>query len=112
MQKLREANKALEAEDAERLTLKDSVDARLLAWRGGKETNLRALLASLEAVLWPGLGWQKVGMHELVTPAQVKVRYMKAIAKLHPDKVSLRFLFLMCWVNLDLTFFLLLCDCS
>ena len=43
--------------------------------------------ASLDTVLWPELGWQKVGMHELVTPAQVKIRYTKAIAKLHPDKV-------------------------
>ena len=68
--------------------LKDSVDARLMAWRGGKETNLRALIASLENILWPEVGWQKVGMSELVTTSQVKVRYMKAIAKLHPDKVS------------------------
>lgn len=68
--------------------LKDSVDARLTAWKAKKETNVRALVASLETVLWPELGWQKVGLHELVTPNQVKVRYMKAIAKLHPDKVG------------------------
>lgn len=41
-------------------------DARLLAWRGVKEANLRALFASLEAALCPGLGWKKVGMHEFV----------------------------------------------
>ena len=87
--KLREAQKAAEAEDQARHDLKDTVDARLLAWKGGKETNIRALIASLEMVLWPELGWQKVGMAELVTPAQVKVRYTKAIAKLHPDKVRL-----------------------
>jgi hypothetical protein len=38
-------------------------------------------------VLWPELGWQKVGMAELVSSNQVKIRYTKAIAKLHPDKV-------------------------
>jgi hypothetical protein len=65
------------------------VDARLIAWKGGKETNIRALIASLETVLWSELGWQKVGMAELVTPSQVKVKYTKAIAKLHPDKVLL-----------------------
>ena len=69
------------------MDLKDSVEARLSAWKTGKETNVRALVASLDTVLWPELGWQKVGLHELVTPGQVKVRYMKAIAKLHPDKV-------------------------
>ena len=85
--KLREANRTAEAEDQARHELKDTVDARLLAWKGGKETNVRALIASLDTVLWPELGWQKVGMAELVTPAQVKIRYTKAIAKLHPDKV-------------------------
>ena len=45
--------------------------------------------ASLDAVLWGELGWQKVGIHELVSTSQVKIRYTKAIAKLHPDKVRL-----------------------
>ena len=62
------------------------MDAQLLARNDGKETNIRILNASLKMVLWPELGWQKIGM-EVVTPSQVKVRYMKAIAKLHPDKV-------------------------
>ena len=79
---------AADAEDAEKHALKDGVDARLLAWKGGKEANLRALIASLDAVLWPELGWKGVGMHELVSGAQVKVRYTRAIAKVHPDKVS------------------------
>ena len=87
LNRVREANQAAEAEDEERHQLKDVVDTKLMAWKGGKETNIRALIASLENVLWPELGWQKVGMHELVTPNQVKIRYTKAIAKLHPDKV-------------------------
>ena len=89
LNRVREANEAAEAEDQEKHALKDSVDARLLAWKGGKEANIRALIASLDTVLWPELGWQKVGMHELVSPSQVKIRYTKAIAKLHPDKVRL-----------------------
>jgi len=60
----------------------------LLNWRSGKEANLRALIASLDAVLWPELGWKRVGMHELVTESQLKVRYVKAIAKVHPDKLN------------------------
>ncbi|EJD01067.1 uncharacterized protein FOMMEDRAFT_169260 [Fomitiporia mediterranea MF3/22] len=88
VENLRQANRAQEEEDALKASLKDSVDARLNVWKAGKETNVRALVASLETVLWPELGWQKVGLHELVSPGQVKVRYMKAIAKLHPDKIN------------------------
>ena len=85
--RLKQANQEAEAEEQARIELKDSVDSRLAAWKNGKETNLRALVASLDSVLWPELGWQKVGMAELVAPHQVKIRYTKAIAKVHPDKV-------------------------
>jgi len=86
--RLRAVTDAVEAEDQAKHELKDTVDARVIAWKGGKEQNIRALIASLENILWSELNWQKVGMHELVTPNQVKVRYTKAIAKLHPDKLN------------------------
>lgn len=89
--KLKSDNHAASAEDDLRFSLKDSVETSLLAWKGGKETNLRALIASLQNVLWAELGWVTVGLHELVSEGQVKVRYMRAIAKVHPDKVSYRF---------------------
>lgn len=88
--RLKQANQEAEAEEQARLELKDSVDSRLATWKNGKETNLRALVASLDTVLWPELGWQKVGMAELVTSHQVKIRYTKAIAKLHPDKLNVK----------------------
>jgi tetratricopeptide (TPR) repeat protein len=87
LQRVQAAARAAEAEDDARHALKDGVDARLLAWKSNKETNVRALLGSLDAVLWPELGMPKVGMHELVTEKQVKVKYTRAIARLHPDKV-------------------------
>ena len=49
---------------------------------------MRALLSSLETVLWNDSGWKKVGMGEVILPGKVKVVYMKGIAKVHPDKVS------------------------
>ncbi|KAH9179527.1 hypothetical protein EDB89DRAFT_2062591 [Lactarius sanguifluus] len=88
--RLKQANQEAEAEEQARLELKDIVDSRLATWKNGKETNLRALVASLDTVLWPELGWQKVGMAELVTSNQVKIRYTKAIAKLHPDKLNVK----------------------
>lgn len=87
--RLQAANKAAEAADAEKFALADQVDARVGAWRDGKRENLRALLASLDSVLWEGSGWKKVGLHELVMANRVKIVYMKAIAKTHPDKVNI-----------------------
>ncbi|KAI9878911.1 MAG: hypothetical protein M1830_010159 [Pleopsidium flavum] len=85
--RLRAANAAAEKADDEKFALADSVDAKLFAWKNGKQDNLRALLGSLDTVLWPEAGWKKVGLHELVLANKVKVVYMKGIAKVHPDKL-------------------------
>ena len=85
---MRKDNAQTEADESERIRVKDAIDAKIQAWRGGKETNLRALLASLDTILWPELEWKKVGMHELLTDSQLKIRYMRAIGKVHPDKVN------------------------
>jgi len=87
VKKLREANAAAEKADDEKFALSDQVDARLAAWKGGKVENLRALLQSMDSVLWEGAGWKKVGMSDLVMPNKVKIVYMRAIGKVHPDKV-------------------------
>lgn len=87
--KLRAANAAADKADDERFALSDSVDARLTAWRNGKQDNLRALLGSLDTVLWPEAGWKKISMADLVLPGKVKIQYMKGIGKVHPDKVRI-----------------------
>ena len=88
VKRLRMANAAADKADDEKFALTDAVDARLTAWKGGKADNLRALLQSMDGVLWEGAGWKKVGMSDLVMPNKVKIIYMKAIGKVHPDKVS------------------------
>ncbi|MCJ1467891.1 hypothetical protein MMC07_006516 [Pseudocyphellaria aurata] len=85
--RLRKANAAAERLDDEKFTLADQVSERLAKWRAGKENNLRALLASLENVLWEGAGWKKVSMSELILAGKVKVVYMRGISKVHPDKL-------------------------
>jgi hypothetical protein len=95
--RLREANQAAAKEDDEKFILSEKVDARVGAWRDGKRDNLRALLGSMDQVLWEGSGWKKIGMHELVMANKVKIQYMKAIAKTHPDKVC-------CPTNLAISF--------
>ena len=89
VQQLRAANVEAERVDDEKFRLADAVSDRVDSWRKGKEANLRALLASLENVLWENSGWNKVGMGELIVANKVKIVYMKGIAKVHPDKVSL-----------------------
>lgn len=87
VRRLRKANADAEKLDDEKFALADQVDERLTGWRAGREGNLRALLASLETVLWEGAGWKKVGMGELIIASKVKVVYMRGIGKVHPDKV-------------------------
>lgn len=91
--RLRAANLLATRVDDEKFALTDRVDERLGRWRKGKEGNLRALLGSLETVLWEGSGWKKVGMSELIVPGRVKVVYMRGIGVTHPDKVCGLFVF-------------------
>lgn len=101
---MRQQDRDREQEDAEKLRLKDDVDAKvhfcshlhplhpfqINQWRLRKENNVRALISSLESILWEPLKleWKPVPLSELITSQQVKVKYMKAIARLHPDKLS------------------------
>ncbi|OAL45181.1 hypothetical protein IQ07DRAFT_684148 [Pyrenochaeta sp. DS3sAY3a] len=88
VKRMKAANAAAEKADDEKFALTDQVDAKLVAWKGTKSDNLRALLGSLDKVLWEEAGWKKVNMGDLVMPNKVKIIYMKAIAKVHPDKIS------------------------
>lgn len=87
VKQLRAANAVADRVDDEKLALSEGVNTRLTAWKDGKTDNIRALLGSLETVLWPEAEWKKIGMAELVQPSKVKIQYMKGIAKVHPDKV-------------------------
>lgn len=88
VKEMREREKKKEKEEMERLEKQDKVDAQIVAWRKGKERNLRALLSSLDNILWSGVQWKSVTMTDLLDPKRCKITYMKAIAKVHPDKVG------------------------
>lgn len=96
---LRASNAAAEKLDDEKFALADSVSARINAWKNGKEGNLRALLTSLDTVLWEGSGWKKVSMADVVLTNKVKIIYMKGIGKCHPDKVSATVILARCDAN-------------
>lgn len=65
----------------------DPVKLMILDWTTKKERNIRALLCSLHTVLWEGTRWSEVGMHQLVSAADVKKMYRKACLAVHPDKL-------------------------
>ncbi|KAJ8324179.1 auxilin-like clathrin-binding protein required for normal clathrin function [Batrachochytrium dendrobatidis] len=88
VQKLRHQAIQAEQEETEKFALGDEIEAKINHWRRNKEDNLRALISTLNMVLWPSLGWKPVGLGELVTPQQLKVRYMRAVGKVHPDKLG------------------------
>ncbi|XP_072974984.1 auxilin-related protein 2-like [Typha angustifolia] len=75
-------------DQAERHRIAETLDFEIKRWAAGKEGNLRALLSTLQYVLWPECGWQPVSLTDLITAAAVKKVYRKATLCIHPDKVQ------------------------
>ncbi|ESQ34632.1 hypothetical protein EUTSA_v10007304mg [Eutrema salsugineum] len=75
-------------EQEQRTRISETVDAEIKRWATGKEGNMRALLSSLQIVLWPGCGWEAVSLTDLITSSAVKKVYRKATLYVHPDKVQ------------------------
>lgn len=67
----------------------DPIKLKVFEWKDNKTRNIRALLSSLDTIVWEGCNWQSVGMHQLVNPNDVKKYYRKACLSIHPDKVCL-----------------------
>ena len=78
----------IQREQAERNRIGETLDFEIKRWSAGKEGNLRAMLSTLQYVLWPECGWQPVGLTDLITAAAVKKAYRKATLCIHPDKVQ------------------------
>uniref|UniRef100_A0A5K3F440 Cyclin-G-associated kinase n=2 Tax=Mesocestoides corti TaxID=53468 RepID=A0A5K3F440_MESCO len=59
---------------------------KIIQWLDGKERNVRALLCTLNSVLWEGVRWEQISMADVMTVKQVKQQYRKAARAVHPDK--------------------------
>ncbi|CDI97027.1 cyclin g associated kinase [Echinococcus multilocularis] len=59
---------------------------KVIEWLEGKEKNVRALLCTLNSVLWEGVRWEQISMADVMTVKQVKQQYRKAARAVHPDK--------------------------
>ncbi|CAL5334822.1 unnamed protein product [Camellia sinensis] len=77
-------------EQAERNRLAEALDAEVNRWSSGKEANLRALLSTLQYILGPDSGWQRIPLAEVITSAAVKKACRKATLCVHPDKLQQR----------------------
>ncbi|OEL34991.1 Auxilin-related protein 2 [Dichanthelium oligosanthes] len=75
-------------EQEERQRFGESLDFEIKRWAAGKEGNLRALLSTLQYILWPECGWRPISLTDLITAASVKKEYRKATLCIHPDKVQ------------------------
>ncbi|MBA0843484.1 hypothetical protein Goarm_000670, partial [Gossypium armourianum] len=75
-------------EQEERHRIAEAMDFEIKRWAAGKEGNMRALLSSMEQVLWPECGWEPVSLTDLITSGSVKKVYRKATLCVHPDKVQ------------------------
>ncbi|KAK1398046.1 Auxilin-related protein 2 [Heracleum sosnowskyi] len=78
----------LQKDQEERHRIAETLDIEIKRWAAGKEGNLRALLSTLQYVLWPECGWQPVSLTDLIMGASVKKVYRKATLCIHPDKVQ------------------------
>ncbi|XP_074372085.1 uncharacterized protein LOC141712876 [Apium graveolens] len=81
-------DRQVQLEQEERHRLAATLDDDIKRWASGKEGNLRALLSSLQYVLWPECGWRPVSLTDMMTSISVKKVYQKATLCVHPDKVQ------------------------
>ncbi|XP_042056797.1 J domain-containing protein required for chloroplast accumulation response 1-like [Salvia splendens] len=75
-------------EQEEKRRIAEVLEYDIKRWAAGKEGNIRALLSSLEQILWPESGWRSVSLTDMITSNSVKKVYKKATLYVHPDKVQ------------------------
>lgn len=86
LQKVKEDNRKQVEEESQRYALYDRVHDQIKLWESGNANDIRHLLSNLQTVItW--VDWKPVSTADLVMPKKVKVTYLRAIAKTHPDKV-------------------------
>ncbi|KAF2540947.1 hypothetical protein F2Q68_00028754 [Brassica cretica] len=75
-------------EQAERVRIAETLDAEVKRWSSGKEGNIRALLSTLQYVMF--LLIKEIKVKKVITSAAVKRAYRKATLCVHPDKLQQR----------------------
>lgn len=88
LQEVRERENKKKQDEAEEDAIRKQLEPKIKAWseEHGKKKQLRALLASLHTILWPGAEWKQVTIGDLLDAKKVKVQFHKASRVVHPDK--------------------------
>jgi len=88
LQEVREREVRKQREEAEEDEVRKRLQPIIEAWKEehGKNKDLRALLASLHTILWPGAKWKQLTIGDLMNDKKVKVAFHKASRVVHPDK--------------------------
>ena len=79
--------KKKQGEEEEDLARKQ-LEPKIKEWaeEHGKKKQLRALLASLHTILWPGANWKQISIGDVLDDGKVKRAFHKATLVVHPDK--------------------------
>jgi DnaJ domain. len=64
--------------------LEDSI--RKWAGKDKQRNNIRTLLCTVHTIVWEGCRWNSLSLSDLMTNAQIKKHYYKAVTIFHPDK--------------------------
>jgi hypothetical protein len=90
LHEVREREAKKKADDAEEDQARQRLTPKIKAWseEHGKKKQLRALLASLQVILWPAAAakWKTVTIGDLLDDKKVKLCFHKASRLVHPDK--------------------------
>ena len=85
---IREREEAKAKEQGEEDIVRQKLEPKIKAWseEHGKKKQLRALLASLHTILWPGAKWKEVNLGDLLDDRKCKLAFHKASRVVHPDR--------------------------
>ncbi len=88
LNEIREREAAKKKSEDEEDLVRQRLEPKIKAWseEHGKKKQLRALLASLDTILWPGAKWKTVNLGDLLDDKKVKLNFHKASRVVHPDK--------------------------
>jgi hypothetical protein len=88
LQEVREREERKKKDEAEEDEVRRRLEPTIKQWseEHGKKKQLRALLASLHTILWPGAQWKQVTIGDLLDDKKVKLAFHKASRVVHPDK--------------------------
>lgn len=81
-------NKKQQEEEEDKIRVQ--LEPKIKAWseEHGKKKQLRALLATMHTVLWPGAKWTQISIGDVLDDGKVKKFYHKATLVVHPDKTQ------------------------